>query len=273
MTFIQAIILGIIQGLSEFIPISSSAHLVITQSLFGWKIPEQQAFIFDVLVHLGTLVAVVLYFRLELWQIVKAVISGIVRKNLFDEEMSRLGWIILLATVPAVIFGVLFQSQVEQAFSSPLFAGIFLLVTAVLLFLAEMIGNRSKKLVEVTWRDGLIIGLFQAIALFPGISRSGSAITGGMIRNLDRTSSARFSFLLSIPAIVGAVVLASVDLVRSPNFSLQIPTIIGGFIVSGIVGYFSIRWLLAYLTRRPLYIFSAYCLVVSIIIIVFSIVK
>jgi undecaprenyl-diphosphatase len=273
MTIIQAIILGIIQGLSEFIPISSSAHLVITQSIFGWQIPDQEAFVFDVLVHLGTLVAVVLYFRRELWQIIQAVVTGIVRKRPFDEGMSRLGWIILLATVPAVIIGFIFQSQVEQAFSSPLFAGIFLMVTALLLFLAEIIGNRSKALAEINWKDGLIIGLFQAIALLPGISRSGSAITGGMIRNLDRPSSARFSFLLSIPAILGAVVLASVDLVQSPNFSLQVPTIIGGFIVSGIVGYLSIRWLLSYLTKRPLYIFSAYCFVVSMVIIIYSIVK
>lgn len=273
MTFLQAIILGIIQGLSEFIPISSSAHLVITQSLFGWNIPDQEAFIFDVLVHLGTLVAVVLYFRKELWQIIQAVISGIASKRPFSDSMSRLGWIILLATVPAVIAGFLFQSQVELAFSSPLFAGIFLMVTALLLLLAEVFGNRSKKLDEVTWKDGLIIGLFQAISLFPGISRSGSAITGGMVRNLDRPSSARFSFLLSIPAILGAVVLAFKDLIQSPTFSLQIPTIIGGFIVSGIVGYLSIRWLLSYLTKRPLYLFSAYCFVVSMIIIIFSIVR
>jgi undecaprenyl-diphosphatase len=273
MTILQAIILGVVQGLSEFIPISSSAHLVITQSIFGWKIPQQEAFIFDVLVHLGTLVAVVLYFRKELWQIIQAVITGIIRKHLFDDGMSRLGWIILLATIPAVIVGFLFQSQVEFAFSSPLFAGIFLLVTALLLLLAEIIGKRSRKLDDITWKDGLIIGLFQAISVFPGISRSGSAITGGMVRDIDRPSAARFSFLLSIPAILGAVVLAFKDLIQSPNFSLQIPSVIGGFIVSGVVGYLSIRWLLSYLSKRPLYIFSAYCLVVSVIIIVFSIVK
>jgi undecaprenyl-diphosphatase len=273
MTIIQAIILGIIQGLSEFIPISSSAHLVITQSILGWKIPDQEAFIFDVLVHLGTLVAVIIYFRKELWQILLAVFSGIANRRPFAENAARLGWIIILATIPAVIAGFLFQSQVEQAFSSPLIAGIFLLVTAVLLFLAEIIGNRRKKLEDITWKDGLVIGLFQAISLLPGISRSGSAITGGMVRNLDRPSSARFSFLLSIPAIFGAVALASVDLIQSPNFGIQIPTLIVGFIASGLVGYLSIRWLLSYLTKRPLYIFSIYCLVVSIIIIIFSITR
>jgi undecaprenyl-diphosphatase len=273
MTIIQAIILGIIQGLTEFIPVSSSAHLVITQSIFGWKIPEQEAFIFDVLVHLGTLVAVVLYFRKELWQIIREVISGIIRKRPFDASMSRLGWIILLATIPAVIAGLLFQSQVERAFSSALFAGIFLLLTALLLFLAEIIGNRNKKLDEITWKDGLVIGLFQSISLFPGISRSGSAITGGMVRNLDRPSSARFSILLSIPAILGAVVLTGMNLIQSSTFKIDPLAYISGFVVSALVGYLSIRWLLSYLSKRPLYIFSAYCLVVSLIIIVYSIVK
>jgi undecaprenyl-diphosphatase len=273
MTIIQAIILGAIQGLSEFIPISSSAHLVITQSIMGWKIPEQDAFIFDVLVHLGTLVAVVIYFRKDLWEILRAFISGIVNKRPFFEDASRLGWILILATIPSIIVGFIFQSQVEVAFSSPLFAGIFLSVTAILLFMAEIIGNRSRKLDKINWKDGLIIGLFQAISLLPGISRSGSAITGGMVRNLDRPSSARFSFLLSIPAIVGAVALAIVDLIHSPNYALQIPTLIAGFIVSGLVGYLSIRWLLSFLAKRPLYIFSVYCLVVSLIIIIFSIIK
>ncbi|MFZ2098424.1 MAG: undecaprenyl-diphosphatase UppP [Anaerolineales bacterium] len=273
MTIIQAIILGVIQGLSEFIPISSSAHLVITQSILGWNIPDQQAFIFDVLVHLGTLIAVVIYFRKDLWDILRAVFLGIASKRPFSEYASRLGWIIIFATIPSVIVGFIFQSQVAQAFSSPLFAGIFLSVTAILLLLAEIIGRRSRKLEEINWKDGLIIGLFQAIALLPGISRSGSAITGGMLRNLDRPSSARFSFLLSIPAIVGAVTLASVDLIQSPNFTLQIPTLVAGFIASGLVGYLSIRWLLSYLTKRPLYIFSVYCLVVSIIIIIFWIIK
>lgn len=271
MTIIQAIILGIIQGLSEFIPISSSAHLVITQSLLGWKLSTQEAFIFDVLVHLGTLIALIIYFYQDIWQIIRAVVSGIATRHPFSEHESRLGWIILLATLPAVIAGLIFQSQVEQTFSSPLFAGIFLFLTAILLFLAEIIGKRKRKLEQINWKDGLIIGLFQAIALLPGVSRSGSAITGGMVRNLDRPASARFSFLLSIPAIAGAVVLASVDLIKAPNFALQIPTLIAGFIVSGLVGYLSIRWLLSYLTKHSLYIFSGYCLVVSLSIIIFSI--
>jgi undecaprenyl-diphosphatase len=162
---------------------------------------------------------------------------------------------------------------VERAFSSALFAGIFLLLTALLLFLAEIIGNRNKKLDEITWKDGLVIGLFQSISLFPGISRSGSAITGGMVRNLDRPSSARFSILLSIPAILGAVVLTGMNLIQSSTFKIDPLAYISGFVVSALVGYLSIRWLLSYLSKRPLYIFSAYCLVVSLIIIVYSIVK
>jgi len=267
MTIIQAIILGIIQGLTEFVPISSSAHLVIAQSFFGWKIPGQAAFIFDVIIHLGTLIAVVIYFRNELSKIIHKVVLGIIHRRPFENDWSRLGWIIILATIPAVIVGFLFRSQVQEAFSQPLYAGIFLSLTAIFLFLAEIIGHRNRHLLEVTWKDGLIIGLFQVVSLLPGISRSGAAITGGMTRDLNRQSAARFSFLLSIPAIIGASGLSIIDLLRSPNHSIQIPALLTGFIVSAIVGYISIRWLLSFLGKHRLYIFAIYCLGLSITII------
>lgn len=270
MTLLQSIILGIIQGLTEFLPISSSAHLVIAPYLFGWHIPAQEGFIFDVLVQLGTLLAVIFYFRKDLYQIIRAVIEGLIRRKPLLDPMSRLGWILVLATIPAMIAGVLFKDPVERAFASPLAAALFLLVTAALLVIAERVGKRSRQFETVTWLDGLIAGLFQAISLLPGISRSGATITGGMVRNLDRPSAARFSFLMSVPVMLGAGALAVVDLIRSSSFTGQIPTLVLGFIVAAFVGYFSIRWLLAYLTSRPLYIFAIYCLVVSIIVIILT---
>ncbi len=273
MTILQSIILGIIQGVTEFIPISSSAHLVITQSLFGWKIPDQQAFIFDVIVHLGTLLAVIIYLRDQVWKIVKSVVLGIIAKHPFKEDAARFGWILILGTIPAVIVGFVFKSQVEQAFSKPVYAGIFLSITALFLILAERIGHRKRSLELVSWKDGLVIGLFQAIALLPGISRSGSAITGGMIRDLDRPSAAQFSFLLSIPAIIGAVSLSIIDLVNSPTFSTQIAPLVVGFIFSTILGYLSVRWLLTFLAKRPLYIFAIYCLVASVTVVLFSLLR
>lgn len=273
MTLLQSIILGIIQGITEFLPISSSAHLVITPYLLGWHIPAQDGFIFDVLVQLGTLLAVIIYFRRDLYRIIVAVINGMICRQPFSDPMSRLGWLLVLATIPAVIAGVLFKDLVEQAFGSPLAAALFLLGTALLLVIAERVGKRTRQLDTITWMDALIIGCFQVISLLPGISRSGSTISGGMIRNLDRPTAARFSFLMSVPVMIGAGALAIVDLIKTPNFSLQIPTLIMGFIISAIVGYLSIRWLLSYLVKRPLYLFAIYCVLVSIIVLIFYFVR
>jgi undecaprenyl-diphosphatase len=269
MTLLQSIILGIIQGLTEFVPISSSAHLVIAPYLFGWHIPTQGAFIFDVLVQLGTLLAVIVYFRKDLYRIIIAVINGLIRRKPFSDPMARLGWLLVLATIPAVIAGFFFKNLIEQAFGSPPAAALFLFGTAFLLVLAERVGKRTRQLDTITWVDALVIGCFQVVSLLPGISRSGSTISGGMIRNLDRPTAARFSFLMSVPVMIGAGVLAMVDLIKTPNFSMQIPTLIAGFVVAAIVGYLSIRWLLSYLAKRPLYLFAIYCVVISVVVLIF----
>ena len=269
MTLLQSIILGIIQGLTEFLPISSSAHLVIAPYLLGWHIPAQDGFIFDVLVQLGTLLAVIIYFRKDLYQIIAAVIHGLIQRRPFQDPMARLGWLLVLATIPALIAGLLFKDQLEAAFSSPQAAVGFLVGTAVLLVIAESVGKHNRSLETVTWLDALIVGIFQVISLFPGISRSGSTITGGMVRNLDRPTAARFSFLMSVPVMIGAGALAMVDLFQAPNFSSQLPSLMVGFVVAAMVGFLAIRWLLSYLSRRSLYIFSFYCLAAALVTTVF----
>jgi len=267
MTILQSIILGIIQGLTEFLPISSSAHLVITPYILGWTIPAQEGFTFDVLVQLGTLVAVIAYFRNDLWSILRAVLVGIANKRPFSEPMARLGWLLVLATLPAIIAGFFFKDLVEQAFASPLAAALFLLVTAALLVVAERIGHRTRQMEAVNWKDALIVGLFQAISLLPGVSRSGATISGGMVRDLDRPTAARFSFLMAVPVFLGAGALAIVDLVKLPNAFVQVPTLVAGFITSMVVGYLSIRWLLGYLAKRSLYSFAIYCVALCLLVI------
>jgi undecaprenyl-diphosphatase len=267
MTILQSIILGIIQGLTEFLPISSSAHLVITPYLLGWTIPAQEGFTFDVLVQLGTLVAVIAYFRHDLWSILRAVFVGIVNRRPFSEPMARLGWLLVLATLPAIIAGVFFKDLVEQAFGSPLAAALFLLVTAALLVVAERIGHRTRQLEAVNWKDALVVGLFQAISLLPGVSRSGATISGGMIRDLDRPTAARFSFLMSVPVFLGAGALAVVDLIKLPDAFMQVPALVAGFITSMVAGYLSIRWLLGYLAKRSLYSFAIYCVALCLLVI------
>jgi undecaprenyl-diphosphatase len=270
MSILQAIILGIVQGLTEFLPVSSSAHLVIIPFIFGWEIPEQIAFIFDVLVQLGTLLAVIVFFWRDLLIIFRSVFQGIRHKKPFETPAARLGWLIVLATLPAGILGLLLKDLVEEAFSSALMTGVFLLVTALLLTVGEKFGKRFRSLDELTWIDALWVGCFQAISVFPGISRSGSTISGGMLKGFERPSAARFSFLMSIPVMLAAGLLAITDLTSVTGFSSLIPSLLVGFITAAIVGYLSIRWLLVYISHRSFYVFAIYCTVVGTLTIILS---
>ncbi len=265
MTFLQSFLLGIVQGLTEFLPISSSAHLVLVPFLFGWKIPANEAFIFNVLVQDGTLVAVILYFWKDLWAIGRAFLLGLLRRQPFADPNARMGWYLILATLPAGILGLLIKDLVEAAFASPVATAIFLLVTAGLLLAAERIGKRSRPLETLTWLDALWMGIAQALAIFPGISRSGATITGGMLRHLDRPSAARFSFLMSVPVMLAAGLLALLDLFNLPNLSSMVLPVATGFITAAVTGYLSIRWLLGYLARRSLTGFAIYCAIAGLI--------
>ena len=264
MTILQAVILGIIQGLTEFLPVSSSAHLVIIPYLFGWKLDEAVVFPFDVLVQLGTLAAVIYYFRHDLWEILSAVWNGLRSGKPFGAPAARLGWLLVLATIPAGVIGLLIKDMVEAVFKDAPVTALFLLVTALLLIIAEKIGKRNRGVTSLTWKDALWIGFAQALALFPGISRSGATISGGMSRNLDRPAAARFSFLMSIPVMLAAGAFSLLDLLDIPDLASILPAIAAGVIAAAVVGYFAIRWLLAFLTRRPLYIFAAYCTALAI---------
>jgi undecaprenyl-diphosphatase len=264
-TVLQSIFLGIVQGLTEFLPISSSGHLVVVPFILGWDIPSEEAFIFDVLVQVATLAAVFAYFWADLLRIGRAVLNGLHRRDLMGDPEARLGWQILLATIPAGIIGLAFKSQVELAFQSPIATAIFLFGTAGLLLVAEYAGKRTREMSDLDWKDALWIGAFQALAILPGISRSGSTIAGGMTRDLNRSPAARFSFLISIPIMLVAGLLASLDLVRAPNMLSLLPVYIPGFIAAAVTGYFAIRWLLGYLRSHPLYVFSIYCIVIGIL--------
>jgi undecaprenyl-diphosphatase len=266
MTLLQSIILGIVQGLTEFLPISSSAHLVLVPYLLKWNIPEEQAFIFNVLVQVATLVAVIAYFWKDLVAIIQAWMSAILQRKPFATSDSRLGWYILLATLPAGIIGLFLKDLVEQAFASPVATAGFLLLTAALLVIAERTGKRDRPLEALNWKDALWVGFGQALAIFPGISRSGATISAGMTRNLQRPAAARFAFLISIPIMLAAGLLAGVDLIQMPNFASLLPVYIPGFIAAAVTGYLSIRWLLVFLLRHSLYGFAIYCAVLALIV-------
>ncbi len=263
MNIIQALILGIVQGLTEFLPISSSAHLVLVPFFLNWKMPEDQAFAFDVLVQLGTLVAVIIYFWRDLVAIFKSWISGIAKRRPFTEPSARMGWFLILASIPAGLLGLAIKPMVEAAFSSPIFTGIALLLTAVLLFTAEKVSKRSRSLEEMRWLDALWMGVFQALSIFPGISRSGATIAGGMFRHLDRKSAGKFSFWMSIPVMLAAGGLGTLDLLKIPNLFSFLPVVAIGFMTAGIVGYLAIHWFLSFMMRHSLRAFAFYCLMVG----------
>ena len=265
MSLYQSILLGIVQGLTEFLPVSSSGHLVIVPYLLGWEIPAQDAFIYDVLVQVATLLAVFAYFWHDLKTISLAFLAGLFKRQPFKDPQARLGWYIILATLPAGVIGILLKDVVERAFASPTASAWLLFVTAALLLAAEKAGLRSRDFKQITWKDAIWIGFFQALAIFPGVSRSGSTIVGGMTRNLDRPSAARFSFLISIPIMLAAGLLAGVDLTGQADLGSKLPIYLPGFIAAAGTGYLAIRWLIHYLTRHPLFIFSIYCIILALV--------
>jgi undecaprenyl-diphosphatase len=270
MTFLQALILGIVQGITEFLPISSSGHLVLTPFLLGWNIPEDQKFSFDVLVQMGTLVAVFVYFWKDIRTIVIEFIQGLIKRQPFGTPQSRLGWYLILASIPAGIFGILLKDTVEEAFSSPILTAFFLFGTATLLFMGERLGKRNRTLTEFHWKDAIWIGAAQILALFPGVSRSGATIAGGMTRNLERKEAGRFSFLMSIPIMLAAGLYSALDLVNIPDLAAFLPVLAVGFIVAAVVGYLSIAWLLSFLNRGSLKGFAFYCIAIAVLILILA---
>ena len=258
MNIIQSFFLGILQGLTEFIPVSSSAHLLIGQTIFG--IPSNDSvFSFLVLVQLGTTLSLIVYFWKELWAVIKAFFA-----RPFSSPLNRLAWYIIIATIPALIFGYLLKSAVENLFKTPLLeAGIRLLITAVVLGLAEWLGKRNRPLEKMTWMDALIVDLTQVLSVFPGASRAGTTISAGMARGFDRNSAARFAFLLAVPVTLAAGGYQSLDLLKMSGLGSFLPTLAVGFVTAAVVGWFAIRWLLSYLTKHSLYVFAGYCAVIG----------
>jgi undecaprenyl-diphosphatase len=257
-SFLQSLVLGIVQGVTEFLPVSSTAHLILVPWLAGWKFDAKVAFVFDVLLQLGTVAAVIAYFWKDLTGIARAVVTGLLERRPFATEKARLGWLITLATVPAVIVGLLFKPFFEGLHQRPLAVAAILTAAAALIVVAERIGRRSRGLDSITWKDALVIGASQSLALLPGVSRSAATICGGMLVNLERPTAARFSFLMSIPILIAAAVLAVKDLLELPGFASYLPSLAVGFAASAIVGFASIHWLLSYLARHPMNVFAWY---------------
>ena len=256
MSLIEAIVLGIVQGLTEFLPVSSTAHLRIVPAFFGWEDPGAA---FTAVTQLGTMVAVLAYFRADLWRITQAWTQSVVRREMPGNLDARLGWYIVIGTVPIVIFGLLFERQIETGARSLYLMGTTLIVLGFVLLLAERVGSHRRSIEEMSTREGILVGLAQAAALIPGVSRSGATISAGLFLGLDRRAAARFSFLLSVPAVVLSGLFQLLGIVRGdPGESGGVVGLVVATLLAFAVGYASIAFLLRYLTDHSTAVFVVY---------------
>ncbi|WP_158970822.1 undecaprenyl-diphosphate phosphatase [Paraglaciecola sp. L3A3] len=263
MTLFEIIILAIIQGLTEFLPISSSAHLILPSEVFGW---HNQGLAYDVAVHVGSLLAVMIYFRADIARLTVAWLSKGFTAN--QSADSKLAWWVILATIPAVIFGFLLKDYIEVYGRSALVIATTTIVFGLLLWYADKKATLAKNITHITWKNALIIGIAQAIAIIPGTSRSGITMTAGLMLGLNRDSAARFSFLLSIPVILGAGLLATVDLIQEPN-GVDWQALLFGAVFSFVSAYACIYLFLAWISKIGMLPFVIYRLILGVALLLF----
>ncbi|NLM25712.1 MAG: undecaprenyl-diphosphate phosphatase [Firmicutes bacterium] len=268
MNLLEAIFLGVIQGITEFLPVSSSGHLVLFSSLLGI---QEANLTYEIFLHFGTLLAVFFAFKPDIMLLIQAFIKLIKApgdfKQLYQTDSGvKMLIAIIIGTLPLVFVGLFVQDFIRDLFSSPKFTGYMLLLTGTILFISSKVNDGKKEIERISMLDGLIIGLGQACAVVPGLSRSGTTIATGLLKGLERESAARFSFLLSIPAILGAQVLAIGDLFSAEAISTPLWMMLIGTLVSAIVGYLAIKLLLKFVRQGRLIIFSYYTWAVGLLV-------
>jgi undecaprenyl-diphosphatase len=258
---LEAIVLGLVQGLTEFLPISSSGHLRIVPALLGWPDPGAG---FTAVIQLGTMAAVLLYFRADLWRIAVAFVSELRVPFRQRSHDAKLGWFIVLGTIPIAVFGFAFSNQIESGARDLYLIGSALILFSFVMLLAERIGTRQRALDDLNGRDGIFVGFAQALALIPGVSRSGATISAGLLRGFDRVAAARYSFLLSVPAVVlsGLFELREIGGDGNPSVGATAIATLAAFVS----GYLAIAWLLRYLTTHTLGVFIAYRVALGVVV-------
>ena len=276
MTYIQAIILGLAQGLSEFLPISSSGHLALLQYFFG--ISSENVLPFAVLLHLGTLISVFIVYWKDIVALVKEL--GAVIKDIFTGKglrinanpTRRLGFMIIVATIPTAIIGLLFNDLFNAMYLSLIAIGIGLLITGTILVIAERMGRNSKGIKEMKFRNAFFVGLMQGVAICPGISRSGSTLFGGLISGLNREFAVKFAFLISIPSILGSVIVEAPDAFKAGMDMSLIGPVVVGVLVSALSGLFAIKAMIKLVSNKNLMGFSVYTWALGIAVIVYALI-
>ena len=277
MEFLKYIAMGVMQGITEFLPVSSSGHLALLKHLFGASFLEI-GMTYDILLHLATLIAVFCFYRKDILNLIMAffrLVKGVFtkQKSIWEDAYVRLVLLLIIGCIPAGIAGVLLGDVIEAFFATYLWAiGVMLLVTSVLMFLCDRLVAGTKNAENATWKQALVTGLFQACAIVPGLSRSGSTLTGGLVAGLSREFAVKYSFLLSIPVILGAAIADIPDLLGEAGASIAWGPAVCGMIVATVVGYLSIRFMLKLIANKKLSVFGWYCLVVGLTTIIASVI-
>jgi len=263
MTILQAIILGLVQGITEFAPISSSGHLILVPWMFGWQIVDDPALnkTFDVALHMGTFVGAVIYFRSDLWVYITAFFASIGARAIRTPD-ERLAWARVIGTIPGIIAGVALESVIEDKLGQPWLIAVMLAVFGVVLYVVDKLARQDRDLDSVGMRTGLFVGIAQALALQPGVSRSGVTITASRLIGLNREAAARFSFLLALPIIAGAGGAKGLDLMQT-GFQGYGAQFLAGFLAAAVSGFLVIWFLLRYLRTHDFLIFMLYRLAVA----------
>ena len=264
---LQAILLGITQGITEFAPISSTAHLTLLPWLLGWTDPVLNSLTFDVALHMGTLIATLAYFARDWASIVSAGVASIVQRRVGDDPSRRLAWLLVAGTVPGAIAGATLEHQAETAFRAPLLIAGALAVWGIILAVAERAGSQHRTMQDIGWGTALAIGIGQALAIIPGVSRSGGTMTAAMLLGVQRGTAARFSFLLATPIMAGAGLKKAAEMLKLGDGEAgAAPALAAGFISSAVVGYLCIAFLMRYLQRGNLYVFAIYRVALALVV-------
>jgi undecaprenyl-diphosphatase len=267
MTIFQAIVLGLVQGITEFAPVSSSGHLILVPWMLGWHIVDDPALnkSFDVALHMGTFVGAVIYFRRDLWVYIKAFFASC-RAGAIRTPDERLAWALVIGTIPGMIAGVALESVIEDKLGQPVIIAVMLAVFGVVLYVVDRVARQDRDLDSVGVRTGLFVGFAQALALQPGVSRSGVTITASRLVGLNREAAARFSFLLALPIIAGAGAVKGLDLAQH-GFQGYGAQFLAGFLAAAVSGFIVIWFLLKYLRTHDFFVFMIYRLAVAALVI------
>ncbi|GAA0723328.1 undecaprenyl-diphosphate phosphatase [Dactylosporangium roseum] len=265
MNIFEAILLGAVEGLTEFLPISSTGHLTILEKLLGYTINDPDVTAFTAIIQSGAVLATTIYLRRDIARIVPAFLRGLFSKARRDRDY-RFGWMVIIGSIPIAIVGLLFKDQIETTLRSLWFVGSALILWSGVMWFADRAATQQRHEQDVTWKDTLIIGTAQALALIPGISRSGATMSAGLLRDFDRVTVTRLSFFLSIPALLAATVLQVADEYDNISTGVGWPATITATVVSGIVGYLAVAWLLKFVARHTYTVFIWYRVILGTIV-------